>query len=705
MNFESPVAKQVPFTRTHHGDVFEDPYEWLRDKESADTIAYLEAENAYTKQETANLSTLEENIYQEVKSRVKETDMSIPVRRGDYWYYGRTVEGQNYAIMCRIPVDPEGDKWRAPKLPEQGAPEGEQVILDHNELAEGHEFFSVGASALSDNGRYLAYSVDITGDERYDLRIKDLETGELMPEVIEGVFYGATWAGNSHVFYTRVDAAWRPESIWRHKLGTDPSEDVRVFAEADEKFNVGIGSFRSDKYLLLCSGSRTTTECWVLPTDTPEGEFECLIPREQDVDYGVDHAVVDGQEYWVFVHNAFGPNSSVGYAPVNQEQPYDLRTMPELIAHREDVRIEAVDPYRDFLVLAYREGGIPRVAVMDVRQGWSEFKPVEFDEELYSAGCSGHPEFDTPVIRIGYSSFTTPSRKYDYWVESGELELLKEQEIPGGYNREEYVARREWAEAADGTLIPISIVHRADLDTTQPNPAVLYGYGSYEASMDPGFSVSRLSLMDRGMMWVVAHVRGGGEMGRAWYDNGKMLTKKHTFTDFITVADHLIAKGLTTPDQLVAMGGSAGGLLVGAVANMGGDRFKAIEASVPFVDNLTSILMPELPLTIGEWEEWGDPLHDPEVYQYIKSYSPYENIQAKAYPNILATTSLNDTRVLYVEPAKWIAKLRATATGGQFLLKTEMAAGHGGVSGRYAAWRQLAFEYAWVINQATGKLA
>ncbi|MCQ9343664.1 S9 family peptidase [Corynebacterium kozikiae] len=703
MSHLPPVAKQVPFIRTHHGDQVQDPYEWLREKDSSETIAYLEAENAYTQQVTEPLEQLSENIFQEIKSRVKETDLSIPQRSGNYWYYGRTIEGQDYGISCRIPVAEGTDLWRAPILPEQGAPEGEQVILDHNALAKGHEFFALGASAVTDSGRLLAYSVDTVGDERFTLYFKDLETGELLPDIIEDVFYGVTWAGEEYVFYVRADSAWRPESVWRHRLGTDPSEDVLVFREEDGKFNVGVGGTRSERFLMIAAASSTTSEMWVLPMDNPEGQFSCILPREQGVEYSIDHAVVAGEDYWVFTHNVWGPNFSLSYAPVGQDS-YDLRTMPELVQHREDVRVEGVDTFRDFMVLGYREGAIMRTSVMDVREGWSTFSPIAFDEPLYTSSSLGHPEWDAPVIRLSYSSFTTPSQLYDYWLATGERELLKEQEIPGGYNREDYVASRAWASASDGTKVPISLVHRADLDLSKPNPTLLYGYGSYEASIDPGFSVSRLSLLDRGMIWAVAHVRGGGEMGRGWYDSGKMLAKKNTFTDFIAAADHLLAEGITTREMLVAEGGSAGGLLMGAVANMAGDRFKAIEAVVPFVDNLTSILMPELPLTVGEWEEWGDPLHDPEVYQYIKSYAPYENVEAKDYPNILAVTSLNDTRVLYVEPAKWIAKLRATATGGQFLLKTEMAAGHGGVSGRYGRWKQTAFEYAWLVNQATGKV-
>lgn len=689
--------------RTVHDTTFIDEYEWLRDKESQETIAYLEAENAFTEQETAGLSQLRDNIYQEIKSRVKEIDMSVPQRSGDFWYYGRSEEGKSYGYSCRIPVVEGQDAWVPPVIPEGEPVAQEQVILDLNELAEGHEFFSLGASTITTSGRYLAYSVDTAGDERFTLRIKDLETGELLDDVLEDLFYGATWAGEEYLFYQRVDDAWRPDSVWRHKIGTDPSEDVRVFHEADEHFNTGIGATRSEKYLIIASVSKITSEVWVLDMDNPEGEFRCIIPRKSGVEYDVDHGVVAGEDVWIVTHNATGPNFEIGWAPVSE--PLTLSDLTTLMPHRDDVRIEGVDTYRDQIVVGYRAGAIGRAAIMQLTdQGFGTFEELQFDEDLYTVGVAGNPEWDAPVLRVGYTSFTTPSQVFDYTVADGSKRLLKQQEVVGGYNRDDYVATRLWVAAEDGAQIPVSLVHRADLDVTTANPTLLYGYGSYEVSMDPEFSIARLSLMDRGMIFAIAHIRGGGEMGRGWYDNGKMLCKKNTFTDFIAVADFLIARGVTTPEQMVAEGGSAGGMLMGAVANLAGDRFKAIEAVVPFVDPLTSMLMPELPLTVTEWDEWGDPLHDKEVYDYMASYAPYENVEAKAYPNILALTSINDTRVLYVEPAKWIARLRATAKSGDFLLKTEMAAGHGGVSGRYEKWKQTAFEYAWLINQATGVL-
>lgn len=700
-------------TRSFHERDFVDDYEWLRDKESPETIAYLEAENVYTQQQMAHLEGLTDAIYNEIRSRVKETDMSVPQRQGDWWYYGRTIEGKDYGLSCRVPVAVDTDPWTPPELPADGTGlPSEQILLDFNELAQGHEFFSIGASSVTTSGRYLAFSFDTAGDERFDLRIKDLDTGELLTDAIPGVFYGATWAGEDYLFYTRVDDAWRPHQIWRHRRGTDASEDVLVYEEDDQKFGVGVNSDRSERYLYILSASSLTTEYRVLPVAgphaDPEGEFTVLWEREPGVEYSVDLAILGGGTAggsdedlrWVVTHNAVGVNSSISECPVDDDLK-PLRDMHELVAHDDERRILGTDCYRDFMFLAYRRGGIGRLAVADLTGGdFGEFRELDFDEELYTADLGGNPEWDAPVVRVHYGSFTQPNQVLDYRVATGEFTLLKEQEVPGGYDPADYVATRMWATASDGTQVPMSVVRRADLDTTKPNPCLLYGYGSYEASTDPGFSVARLSLMDRGMVWVCAHVRGGGEMGRLWYDHGKGLEKKNTFTDFIACADALVEHGVTTYDQLVAEGGSAGGMLMGAVANLAPEKFAGIQAIVPFVDPLTSILMPELPLTVGEWEEWGDPYHDPEVYDYMATYAPYENIEAKDYPNILAVTSINDTRVLYVEPAKWIAKLRATATGGQFLLKTEMAAGHGGVSGRYARWKQTAFEHAWTLATA-----
>lgn len=694
-----PVAKRVPFERTHHGDTFVDHYEWLRDKEDPEVVAYLEAENAYTQQQLEHLEPLREKVFQEIKSRTQETDMSVPTRLGDWWYYTRTAEGKQYGVHCRCPIA-SADDWTPPELSADVAIEDEQVLLDGNELAEGHEFFALGAFSVSHDGTLLAFSVDVVGDERYTLRFKDLTTGELLSDEIPNTAPGATWAiDHRHIFYLTVDESWRPDTVWRHKLGTAQTDDVRVFHEPDERYWVSVGSTRSEKYLMIWLGSKVTTEGWILESADPEGEFRVILPRREGVEYAAEHAVVAGEDRFLILHNDVvdgekAENFVLAHAPVA-----DPEAMEILVPHRHDVRLEDIDTFADHLVLSYRRDVLTRLAIWPLTpEGYGELTEMEFDEELFSVGLGSNPEWEQPTLRIGYTSFITPSRVYDYQLATGELLLRKSQPVLGGFDPAEYEQHREWATADDGTRVPLSVVRRKGV-WDDPAPTLLYGYGSYEASMDPAFSVARLSLLDRGMVFVVAHVRGGGEMGRHWYENGKTLTKKNTFTDFVACARHLVAEGRTTPAQLVADGGSAGGLLMGAVANLAPELFAGILANVPFVDPLTSILDPDLPLTVIEWDEWGNPLEDPQVYEYMRSYSPYENIEAKDYPAILAITSINDTRVLYVEPAKWVAALRATKTGDSpLLLKTEMSAGHGGVSGRYEKWKEVAFEYAWVLH-------
>ncbi|CAM4398702.1 S9 family peptidase [Nocardia ninae] len=700
-----PIAKTVPTERVHHGDVFIDEYEWLRDKENPEVIAHLEAENAYTEAQTAHLAELRDSIFDEIKGRTQETDLSVPTRMGDYWYYSRSFEGKQYGVHCRCPIaaDAEGiDAWTPPQLEAGTEVPGEEVLLDSNVVAEGHDFFALGAFSLSHDGNLLAYSVDTVGDERYVLRFKDLRTGEMLPDAIAETAPGATWSlDGTHVFYQTVDESWRPDTVWRHRLGSPTAADVKVFHEPDERYWVSITSTRSEKYLMIWVGSKITTEGWVLESDDPEGEFRVILPRREGVEYSAEHAVVGGEDRFLILHNDVvdgvkAENFVLADAPV--AEPANLRL---LIEHRDDVRLEDIDAYADHLVLSYRREALTRVAVWPLTEsGYGERRELEFDLELFAVGAGANPEWAQPTLRIGLTSFITPVQVFDYVPATGDLLLRKEQPVLGGYDANDYEQHRDWAVAEDGTRVPISLVWKKGLPVDAPKPLLLYGYGSYEASMDPSFSVSRLSLLDRGMVFAVAHVRGGGEMGRLWYEHGKTLTKKNTFTDFVACARHLIDTGVTAADRMIADGGSAGGLLMGAVANLAPELFTGILANVPFVDPLTSILDPSLPLTVIEWDEWGNPLADKDVYDYMKSYAPYENVEAKDYPAILAITSLNDTRVLYVEPAKWVAKLRATKTGdAPLLLKTEMSAGHGGVSGRYEKWKEVAFEYAWVLDR------
>lgn len=677
----APVAKKVPVERTHHGDTVIDEYSWLLNKDDPDTIAYLEAENAYTQEMTAHLKDLQDTVFHEIKSRTLETDLSVPTRKGAWWYYGRTEEGKQYGIQCRVAAD--GDN--PPELKPGEPLPGEQVLLDGNELAGDSPFFSIGTSAVSPDGTRLAYSTDYTGDERFTLRFKDLVTGEILPDEIPGVFYGGAWsADGSTFFYITIDDAWRPYRVHRHTLGSDEPDAV-VYQEDDERFWVSIALTRSKRYLVLSANSKITSEVRILDAADPTGEFTVVRPRRTGVEYGLDHA---GDDFLV-LHNEGAVNFELATAPVT-----DPAAWTPLIEHREDTRLLDVDAFKDHIVVHFRRDGLTGIRILP-RDGREPYE-ISFPEPLYDVAPTGNAEFETNRLRLSYTSMVTPPSVYDYDLRTNELILLKRKPVLGGYDPSDYEQFREWATAEDGTRVPISIVVKKGAD--RPAPTLLYGYGSYESSIDPYFSVARLSLLDRGFVFAIAHVRGGGEMGRLWYEDGKLTRKRNTFTDFVACARHLKAEGWSS--RIVARGGSAGGLLMGAVANLAPELFAGIVAEVPFVDALNTILNPSLPLTVIEWDEWGNPLHDPEVYAYMKSYSPYENVDGRPYPPILATTSLNDTRVFYHEPAKWIARLRATASGGPFLLKTEMGAGHGGRSGRYDSWREEAFVLSWVIDRA-----
>ena len=688
-----PAPERRPAARTHHGDTFDDPYEWMRDKDDTAVIAHLEAENAYTQARTAHLEGLRERIFQEIKGRTQETDLSVPSRRGEWWYYGRTVEGKQYGIQCRAPLA-SPDDWTPPVLSPESEVPGEQVLLDGNVEAEGHEFFSLGSFEVSNDGTLMLYGVDVAGDERYTLRVRDLRTGENLPDEIPGTGAGASFSPDGrHIVYTTMDDAWRPDTVWLHELGTDVAADATLFHEPDERYWVGAGFTRSDRYLVIGVGSSITSEEWLVDADDLRSEPRVVWPRREGVEYDSDHAVVDGTDVLFILHNDDALDFEL--VQVAASDPSGERRV--VIPHRPGVRLLGLSTFRDWGVLGYRRGGLARLGILDYADG--DVRELEFDEPLYAVGTAGNPEWAPPVVRIGYASFTTPGTVYDYEIASGDLLLRKQQPVLGGYDPSDYGQARVWARAADGTPIPVSLVWKRSFGEPggSPRPVHLYGYGSYEHSIEPGFSVARLSELDRGVIFAVAHVRGGGEMGRQWYEDGKLLAKRNTFTDFVDCARHLVAEGYTTPAALVAEGGSAGGLLMGAVANLAPELFAGILADVPFVDALTTILDPSLPLTVIEWDEWGDPLHDAGVYAYMKGYTPYENVRPDAaYPRILAVTSLNDTRVLYVEPAKWVARLREV--GADALLKCEMVAGHGGVSGRYNAWRERAFELAWLLD-------
>ncbi len=693
-----PVARRAEQVREHHGDRFVDAYEWLRTKDDPEVIAHLEAENAYADAVTAGLEPLRRAIFGEIRARVQETDVSVPAASGPWWYYSRTVEGEQYAVHARAPLT---DRSVRPHLDGAAPIPGEQVLLDGNALAAGHDFFSVGALAVCADHTRVAYGVDIVGDERFDVTVRDIASGDLLDDAVTGVGYGVEFSLDGRwLFYTRLDDAWRPHEVWRHRVGGAAADDVRVHREDDERFWLGIGASRDDRWLLLTLGSRTTSEVRILSAADPEGQFRVVAPRRDGVEYDVEPA---GDRLLV-VHNRDSQDFDLAWTPL--EATSDRQWAPITTAAAGE-RFLGADAFDDFAVLSLRSQGLTALRILrrdaGSPTGYAAPHQVCFDEELYTVGLGDNPETDTTTIQIGYESFVTPRSVYDLDVLTGQRTLLKQQPVRGGYDPAAYVQRREWATASDGAEIPISVLAGADAAPDGTHPCLLTAYGAYEISSDPYFSVARLSLLERGVVYAVAHVRGGGEMGRSWYEAGRYARKATTFSDFVACADRVVELGWSAPDRLAAEGGSAGGLLMGAVANLAPDRFRVVHASVPFVDALTTILRPDLPLTVGEWDEWGNPLTDPDIYASMRAYSPYENIAARPYPAILATTSLHDTRVFFTEPAKWVAQLRATVTSdpasAPILLRTEMAAGHGGRSGRYAAWEQIAWEWAFVLDQ------
>jgi oligopeptidase B len=671
---QPPLAARTPHPTTVHGDTRADDYFWLREKTSPDVAAYLEAENAYADAVMAPTEPFQDALYREMLARIKETDLSVPYREGAYFYYSRTEEGKQYPILCRRRGDLE-------------APE--EVTLDLNELSTGHSFLSLGAYAVSDDGALLAYSVDTTGFRDYTLYIKDLRTGELRPERIEKT--GAVaWANDGQtLFYAVEDHAKRPHRVYRHHLGPS-TPDVLVYEEKDELFRAWVGRTRSKGFLLMGSASHTTSEVHYLPADQPEGEWRLIAPRRHEHEYDVDH---HGDRLYIRTNDQ-GRNFRLVSAPIEHPEPEHWQ---EVVPHRPDVMLEGAEFFRDHYVLLERERGLQRLQVTDLRSG--DVHRIEFPEPAYSAFPSYNPEFDTHVFRYSYQSLVTPSSVFDYDMDRRASTLLKEQPVLGGYDRTQYVSERLQATAPDGTRVPISIVYRKDLPRDGKAPLYLYGYGSYGYPLPVGFSSNRLSLLDRGMAVAIAHVRGGGELGKAWHDDGRMLKKMNTFTDFIAAAEHLIAERYTSADRLVIEGGSAGGLLVGAVVNMRPDLFSLVVSKVPFVDVLNSMLDDTLPLTVGEYEEWGNP-NNKEEYDYMKAYCPYTNLAPRAYPTMLVKTSFHDSQVMYWEPAKYVARLRTLKTDAHpLLLKTNMAAGHGGASGRYDYLREVAFDYAFVLSQ------
>ena len=671
-----PIAGRRPKVLVSNGDRRVDPYYWLREKDNPEVLEYLAAENSYADAVMAPADGLQETLYREILGRVQETDFSAPTLYKGWWTYTRTVEGLDYEIYCR----------------RRGSMEDvEEVILDANELAKGHDYFDLGYVERSPDENLVAYASDIDGSEKHELRFRDLSSGRDLDDVIQDVYFGSAWSADSRTFfYVRTDSAMRPYQVWRHQLGTPTGQDVLVMQEDDEHFELSVELTKSERYLVFTSSSQVTTESRYLRSDDPQGRPRLVAARRYGIEYSIDHQ----EDRFLILTNDGAHDFRLVAAPVTNP---GLDSWMEVVPERPGVRLNFVDVHARHVVLGQRSDGLQRLEVMDSRTG--ELHVVEQPDPAYTAFPGSDPNYDSPVMRFFYTSLTVPWSAIDYDMRTRERTLVKQQPVRGGYSQADYVTERVWATAPDGVRVPMSLVYRRGLQRNGSNPALLYGYGAYEVSNDPMFDPVRLSMIDRGFVYAIAHVRGGGEMGRGWYEDGKFLHKTNTFTDFIACAERLVELRYTSPGRLAIRGRSAGGLLIGAVVNMRPDLFACAVAQVPFVDALTTMLDEKLPLTVGEFDEWGNP-SEPQFYEYMKAYSPYDNVHAAAYPALLVTGGLNDPHVSYWEPAKWVAKLRSLNQGERpVLLKTQMGAGHSGPSGRYESWREEAFVSAFVIEQ------
>jgi oligopeptidase B len=667
-----PVARAIPRVEVVHGEARVDDYYWMRDRSNPEVIAYLEAENRHTESVMRHTRGLQERLYQEMRARIKETDLSVPERLGDYLYYTRTEAGGQYPIFCR----------------KHGSLKGtEEILLDQNALASGQGYFKVGSIEVSPDHRFLAYSVDTSGAEEFTVYIKDLDTNALLPESINGASSRMAWANDGRMlFYTTLDEARRPCRLYRHRLGTNSSEDVLVYHETDASFYLDISRTRSRKYLILDLSSHSTTEVRFVSADQPTEPFRIVQPRSAGIEYTVTH---HGNRFFITTNDGA---SNFRLVETSVESPSREHWSP-VLPYRPDVKLDGTDAFERHLVIYEREAGLNRIRVLDLLTGSEHTIP--FPEPVYAVRPHANPEFNTTVFRFTYTSLITPNSVVEYDLEHRTWTVRKQTEV-SGYCPAEYHSERLAATAPDGVQVPISLVFKSPWDG--PRPLLLTGYGAYGLSYDPAFSSNTLSLLDRGFVVAIAHVRGGEELGRAWYEGGRLLNKQRTFSDFIAAAEHLVAAGYTAPDRLVINGGSAGGLLIGAVTNQRPDLFRAALAEVPFVDVVNTMLDATLPLTVIEYDEWGNP-NDAAAYRYIRSYSPYDNIAVQPYPHMLVTAGLNDPRVAYWEPAKWTAKLRVMKTdSNRLLLRTNMGAGHGGASGRYELLRETAFKYAFILD-------
>ncbi|MDO6738766.1 S9 family peptidase [Wenyingzhuangia sp. 2_MG-2023] len=686
---KAPIAEKIPMKLIKHKDVREDNYYWLRlsdtekdaeipSEKTQKVLTYLSEENAFYEEETKHTLTFQEDLFQEMKSRIKEDDSSVPYFKNGYYYITRYDLGKQYPVYTRKKESLDAE---------------EEVLLDVNVLAEGYEYFDVGGLSVTGDNKMLVYSTDETGRRQYTLRFKNLETGEVLKDMVEFTTGSATWSNdNQTLFYNKKDhVTLRSDKVYRHVLGTSTGTDVLVYHEKDETYNVYVGITKSKKYLMIGSYSTMQTEYQFLDANNPTGSFTLFQEREKDLEYSIMHY---GDAFYILTNKDGATNFKLMKTPENATAK---ENWVDVIPHRDQVLLEDITIFKDFLVLEEREEGLSKIRI--IRWDGSQDYYLPFSEETYAAYVYSNPEFDTEWLRYGYNSMTTPSSVIDFNMVSQEKNIKKEQEVLGGkFDKNNYTSQRIWVPARDGKKVALSIVHRKDIEVDENTPVLMYAYGSYGHTVDDSFSTTRLSLLDRGFVFALAHIRGSEYLGRAWYEDGKLLTKKNTFNDFVDCAKYLVNAKMTSPEHLYAMGGSAGGLLMGAVSNMNPELFNGIISAVPFVDVVTTMLDESIPLTTGEYDEWGNP-NEKEYYDYIKSYSPYDNIEAKAYPNMLITTGLHDSQVQYWEPAKYIAKLRALKTDqNKLYLHTNMEAGHGGASGRFDALKEIAEEYTFILD-------
>ncbi|MGC1516371.1 MAG: S9 family peptidase [Maribacter sp.] len=675
---KAPIAKKIPKELVIHDDTRIDDYYWLNEKENQEVISYLDAENAYYESVTAHTKGFQETLFQEMKGRIKEDDASVPYKLNGYWYSTRYVIGGEYPLYSRFREMLEAD---------------EEILFDGNEMAKGHEYFSIGGIAISPNNRLAAFGVDTVSRRQYTMYIKDLETGTIYDDKIENTTGGGVWADdNETLFYTKKDpVTLRSDKIYKHKLGTPTTEDQLIFHEKDDTFSTFIYRTKSKKYLVIGSFSTLTSEFQILPTDDPDGTFKVFSKRTRGLEYTIFHYE---EAFYILTNKDQAENFKVMRTDVDKTASHHW---VEFIPHREEVLLEDIEMFKEYYVLSERENGLNTIRI--IRWDGTEEYFLPFQSETYTASVGNNPDFDTEILRYSYNSMSTPSSVIDFNMRTKAKDVKKEQEVLGGhFDKDNYTEERLWATARDGINVPMSLVYRKDTPINEHTPILQYAYGSYGATIDPYFSTVRLSLLDRGFVYAIAHIRGGEYLGRKWYDTGKLLQKKNTFTDFIDCSRFLIDQKMTSAKHLYAMGGSAGGLLMGAIINMSSELYNGIIAAVPFVDVVTTMLDDSIPLTTGEYDEWGNP-NEKEYYEYMKSYSPYDNVTSKNYPNMLVTTGLHDSQVQYFEPAKWVAKLRELKTDTHMLvLNTNMDAGHGGASGRFEALREVTKEYAFLLD-------